>query len=178
MLVGIHALRLDLLKDGKGTAVDGLVLVIHDGSRAHGRVISQITCKAGNGGNDNDDPEFPARFARSDAGIDDGSSNDVVDGVLLVAGGGDEELILDVDKVLGVANDFAVGVLDAVFGQDAATPITAASNDLGVNGALLLERPRSVFEGRYGMMDVLSDRVLGTLDRHQILELAFSAGHG
>lgn len=148
MLLRVDPLCLDLLKNGLRAAVDRLVLVIHDGPCPHGCIVPQVTRKAGNGGNENDDPKLSTLFAGSDACIDDGSSNGVVDGELFLAGGCDEELVLDVDKVLGVADDFAIGVLDAVLRQDAAAPVTAAADDLGVNGALLLVRPRSVFERR------------------------------
>ena len=86
-------------------------------------------------------------------------------------------MVFNVDKMLDVPDDFAIGVLDAVLSQDAATPVTATADDLSMDGTLLSLGPGSVLERGQWMIDVFTNRVLRTLDGHQILILAFAAGH-
>lgn len=178
MLRRVDALRLDLLEDRMGSSVNRLVLVVHDSSGSHGRIIPEIAGEARDGGNNDDDPELSTLFARLDAGVHDSSPDGVVDWGLLLASSGDEELVFNVDKMLGVLNDLAISILDTVLGQYTTTPITATADYLCVNGALLAFGPRPIFEWRKWVIDVFSDRVFRALNRDQILVLAFSSGHG
>lgn len=68
---------------------DGLVLVVHDSARAGCGRVPQVACKARNGGKDDDDTEFAALFACSNASINDRATDRIEDGTLLVARGSD-----------------------------------------------------------------------------------------
>jgi hypothetical protein len=51
-----------------------------------------------------------------------------------------EELILNVDVMLGISNEFTVGILNAMLNQDSTAPITTAPDDLCVYCTLLASR--------------------------------------
>jgi hypothetical protein len=71
------------------TTTDGLVLVVHDSTRAGCSRIPQVACKARDGGKDDDDTEIAALFACSNASIDDRATDGIEDRTLLVARGSD-----------------------------------------------------------------------------------------
>jgi len=167
VLPGVDALLLDLLEDGVLSAADGLVLIVHDGAGARRGVVAQVAGEAGDGGNENDDAELAALLAGPDDGVDDGAADGVVDGRLLVARRRDEELVLNVHKVLGLADDLAVGVLDRVVRQDAAGPVGAGAHDLGMQRPPVLEVAQAALVERVG--DVLAHGVFGALDADEVL---------
>lgn len=86
---GINTSLLDLTHDGVLAAADRLVLVVHDGPSARCRRIAQVTSKPGNGGDDDDDTELTSLFTGTNAGIDDSTTDLVVNRMLLVSGGSD-----------------------------------------------------------------------------------------
>ena len=49
---------------------------------------------------------------------------------------GDEELVLDIDKVFRLADDLAICVLYALLGKNAARPVGRATDDLRVHASL------------------------------------------
>lgn len=85
----IDALRLDLLHDRMLSTIDRLILVIHDRTSAHSSIVSQVSCEARNGRNDNHNSEFTAFLGGANAGIDDGLANLVVNWALMFASCGD-----------------------------------------------------------------------------------------
>ncbi len=156
-------------------------------------VVPQIAGKTRDGGNDDDDAELSTFPTRSDACIDDGTSNGVVHRSLLLSscrncniqpwgpltqntGRLTEELILDVDVMLCRPDDITVGILNAVFGENATTPVAAAPNDLSVHGALLGQAPRCEWRDR--MMNVSADGVFGPLHADEILVGALATFQG
>lgn len=86
-----------------------------------------------------------------------------------------EELILNVNKVFGIADNLTVGILNTVLVQNTAAPIIAASNDLRTNRPLLSTR----FAGqwRQWMLDVLAAGVLWALNSNQIFIIPKSTLH-
>jgi hypothetical protein len=86
-----------------------------------------------------------------------------------------EELILNVNKVLGIANNLAVGILNTVLVQNTTAPIIAASNNLRANRPLLSTRLAG--QWRQWMLDVLAAGVLWSLDSNQIFIIPKSALH-
>jgi len=173
----IDAFLLDLPKDGEGATVDGSVLVIHDCASACSGVITQVAREPGNGGNKDDDAKFTAFLAGSDAGVDDGAADHIVHRGLFFAGCGDKELVLNVDVVFRIADDLTVGVLNAVFCQDATAPVGAAANDLRVHGAGVLVGPGFGSYVRQGMVDVLAHRMCRPLNGYEVLKVPFSTLH-
>jgi len=140
-------------------------------------IVSQITSKSRNGRDDDDDSELAAFLTCSDTSIHDGLTDLIVDGCLLLSSCSDEELVLNVNKVLCVSDDLTVCVLNAVLGQDTARPIGTASHELRMDGALDVARVRSSgldVHGRDGVVNVLSNRMLRPLDCNQILIFAFT----
>ena len=132
-----------------------------------GSIISQITSESRNGRDDDDYPELAAFLACSDTSINDGLTDLIVDGCLLFSSRSNKELVLDVNKVLGVSDDLTICVLDTVLGQDTTGPIGTASYELCMNGALDVARVRSAsfdIHGRDGVVNVLSNRMLRPLD--------------
>lgn len=72
-----------------------------------------------------------------------------------------EELILDVDEVSCLTDHFNIRVLNAVVRQDPAAPITTASHQLRIDGALLATPFRLQRGG--GVVYITSDRMLRPL---------------
>lgn len=85
---------------------------------SRGSIVSQVASKSRNSRNDDDDSELATLLACSDTSINNGLTNLVVDGCLFFSRRSDEELIFDVDKVLGVPDYLTVCVLNAVLSQD------------------------------------------------------------
>jgi hypothetical protein len=77
-----------------------------------------------------------------------------------------EKLILDVDIMLSFADNLLVSVLDAVFDQDTAAPISTTSNNLCSNGSLLATELG--VQRRIGVLHVVTNWVLGALDGNKI----------
>lgn len=75
----------DLPENGMFAAIDGFVLVVHNGTSTRRFVLSEISCESGNGWDDNDDSEFPTGLASSHTCIDDGATDGIKNGGLLVA---------------------------------------------------------------------------------------------
>ena len=74
-------------------------------------------------------------------------------------------LAVRVDALLPV-DHLGVGVLDAVVDEDAAAPVVAAANDLGVDGAGILET--LTVERAERMFDIFANRVFGSLDSKEV----------
>ena len=149
----------------------------YDLPSSSGSIVSQITSESRNGRDDDDDSELATFLACSDTSIDNGLTNLIVDRCLLFSSCGDEELVLNVHKVLRVSDDLTVCVLNTVLGQDTARPIGTASYELRMDGALDVSRVRSAgldVHRRDGMVNVLSNRMLRPLDCNQILIFAFT----
>lgn len=88
--------------------------------------------------------------------LDDASAEFVANGVLFGGGGGDEELVFDVDVMLGVGYSVDVGVCDRVFGFVAGGPFACA---VGVS-LLPLSSKRVGWRGGY----LLVSWIFGRLD--------------
>ena len=95
----------------------------------------------------------------------------------MFTGGGAEELVLNVNVVLGLADDVFVGILDAVLGQDTTAPVATATDDLCVHAPLWLAQRLSA-ERREWVMDVVTHGVFGALHGHHVLVLAIAASEG
>ncbi len=74
----------------------------------------QITGEGGHGGHADDDFVDFVIFPGSHDALDDRGANFVADGVLSINGCRDEELVLDVDKVLAVVDYLDVCVCNRV----------------------------------------------------------------
>jgi hypothetical protein len=70
-------------------AAYGLVLVVHDSTRTDGSRVTQVTCKTWNSGENDNDTELAPLLACSDASIDNGATDGIEDGSLLVTSGRD-----------------------------------------------------------------------------------------
>lgn len=86
-----------------------------------------------------------------------------------------EKLILNVNKVFGIADDLTVGILNTMLVQNPAAPIIAASNNLRANRPLL--STRLARQWRQWMLDVLAARVLWSLNSNQIFIIPSPALH-
>lgn len=71
------------------SSVDRFILIVHDSASSSSFVLSKVSGKSGNSGDDYNYSELSSFFARSDASIDDRTSNCVEDGLLLVTSGSD-----------------------------------------------------------------------------------------
>ena len=74
----VDAFLLDLTHDGVLSATDGLVLVVHDCTRACCGVLSEIAGEPGNGGNNADHAKLATLLSRSHASVHNRSSDRVV----------------------------------------------------------------------------------------------------
>ncbi|KUI63669.1 hypothetical protein VM1G_12024 [Cytospora mali] len=173
VLVRVHDARLpELLDDRVPAPADGVVLELHDGPRAQRAVRLEVAREGGHGRHRHDDAELLVVLVRPHDPRDDGRADLVVDGLLLVVGGGDEELrplldkfqkktkkhttrlkslnqragtylVLDVNEVLGIVDDFNVSVGDGVLGGVARRPRAAAPAQLDMQTMVLLALPRA-----------------------------------
>ena len=178
MISRVDTLFLNLAKNRMLPTVDRLVLVVHDSTRAHRSIVSEITRKARDGGNDDNYPEFSAFFTRFDASIDYGPTNRIVYRSLLFPCCCYEELVLDVDKVLRIPDNRTVSVLYTMFCENPAAPISTAADNLGMDGSLVLMRPWLGFTRCQRMMNVFSYGMLGSLNSDQVLVFPFPTFHG
>lgn len=71
------------------SSVDRLILVVHYSPSPSRFVLSKVSGKSGNCGDDDNYSKLSSFFACSDASIDDRASNCVENGLLLVASGSD-----------------------------------------------------------------------------------------
>ena len=78
----------------------------------------------------------------------------------MVAGRGDEELVLDIYIMLCLTNQLRIGVLNAVFSEDSARPVRAASYNLGVYCALFVSESFRAQRGGW-LVDVIANGVYG-----------------
>ena len=76
-------------------------------------------------------------FTSSNASIYYSRSDEIVDRLLLLSGGSDEELVFDVYEMLGLPNHLTIGILNTMLGQYSTTPVGAASDDLGMDCSLV-----------------------------------------
>lgn len=86
-----------------------------------------------------------------------------------------EELVLNVNIMLGIANQLTVRVLNAVLREDSTAPIIATPHNLCVDCALL-----SKLLGRkwsQGVLNISSHWVFRPLDANDVLILAIHALH-
>ncbi|KAH6607804.1 hypothetical protein Trco_004117 [Trichoderma cornu-damae] len=173
VLGGIDPLVPDLLEDGVLSPAYRPVLVIHDGPGAGGGVVSEVARKPGDRGDDDDDPEPAALPSRPDHGVGDGLADGVVDRGLVLAGGGDEELVLDVDVVLRGGDHLRVCGLDGPVRQDSARPVGAGPHNLRADGPPVEQVLGA--EGGQGVLHVAPHRVLGPLHPDQVFVLALAA---
>lgn len=86
-----------------------------------------------------------------------------------------EELVLNVHEVLCVANSFTVGILDTMLVQDSTTPVITTAHNLGPNRALVAAR--LVGQRSQRVVNIITTRILGPLDRNQILVLVCATLH-
>src|SRR5512142_2356546 len=130
------------------TTVDAVVLELHDGSSAEGTVGLQVPGKGRHSRHENNDPEVLSFLVGSHDPVNDGFANLVVDGMLFVANGSNEELdpiraivhgqtwmqsaylILDVDKMLGIRDGRDVRIRDGMLRLHAMRPFRAAEISL------------------------------------------------
>lgn len=89
VLLGLNALRCEFSVDGMFASANGFVLVIYYGSCSHCTVFAEISGETWNGGDHYDDPESAVFIVCSFNSFDNGSTDGVVNGVLLIAGSGD-----------------------------------------------------------------------------------------
>jgi hypothetical protein len=89
-------------------------LVFHDGAGPETIVCLQVTCKSGDRRHADNDFEFLAILIGLNTAINNSSSDLVPDWVLSIVCSGDEELVLDVDKVLAITDDSDVGICNRV----------------------------------------------------------------
>lgn len=174
VLRGVEAGLGYLSTDALFAAMDGFVLVIHDGTGTDGGVVAEVARETWDGGNDNDDAEFAAFLAGTHAGVDDGTANGIVYGLLFLPGRRDEKLILNVDVVLGILDDFGVCILDAVVIENATGPVVAATNELCMHTTRVLKA--FGLERAKWMLDVFADWMFGALDRDQVFVLVGAVG--
>lgn len=83
-----------------------------------------------------------------------------------------KELVLNVDEMLSIANHIAVCSLDTVFCNDPARPIATTSYKLRIHCSLtvvLCWPSRLVMHVSEWMMEIVTNRVLGTLHTNEIL---------
>jgi len=164
----IDPLRLKLAINGVFAAVDGFILIIDDGTGSQRRLLPQVPRETRDGGNDDDDAKLPILIVCASDGIDDGFADLVAHGLLFLACGGDEELVLDVDEMLRVLDDRLVGGLDAiVFGQDTVGPVGGGAHDLDFAGTAVLGREVAV--GVEGVLDVAAEGEGGALDASEVV---------
>lgn len=104
-------------------AVDGLVLVVHDGASACRCVVAKITSETRNGWDDDDNTELATLLGSANASISNRTTDLVVHRCLLLPGGSNEELVFNVHEMLGTANDLTVRVLDALLRENSTGPI-------------------------------------------------------
>lgn len=86
-----------------------------------------------------------------------------------------EELVLNVDKVLGIPDGFAVRVLNTMLIQDTAAPIITASHDLSAHSAHVTASLGG--QGCHRMLDVFAAGILGPLHGNDIFLLTGAALH-
>jgi hypothetical protein len=94
------------------TTVNGVVLELHNGARTECLVKLQVTSECGYCRNHNHHLVLLAVAGSTYNALDDSCADLVLDGLLLITGGCNEELVLDIDEVLAVPDDLAVGVLN------------------------------------------------------------------
>jgi hypothetical protein len=128
------------------TPVDRVVLEFHDGTSAEGPVGMQVTSKGRYSGHQHDDAEIFSRIVCADDSIYDCGTNLVLNRVLLIRSGRNEELkvlvlvagenfveyicvylVLNVDKVLSIANGVDVCILDRMLSRVPRRPFGTAS---------------------------------------------------
>jgi hypothetical protein len=88
---GVNTLLLDLPKDRVLAATNRFVLIVHDGSSSRRGIITQITSKARNRRDHNDNAELAAFLACLHTCVDNSPANRVENGTLLIASSGDWE---------------------------------------------------------------------------------------
>lgn len=135
---GVVALLGNQLHDAVSSAVDRVVLELHNGSGSEGRVIGQITSETGHRGDDNEHLVLLTRLGRPQDSFHDRSADLVLHGLLGVTSGSDEELVLDVDEMLTVADDRSVGIGDGVLRRGTVAPFRAATHNLAAHVATRL----------------------------------------
>lgn len=85
----VNALCPDSSENRVFTTANGLVLIVHDCSSASGFDLSQVSSKPRDGWDHDDHSEFPAFFTGSDTSLNNGTSNNIVDGRLVLSRGSD-----------------------------------------------------------------------------------------
>lgn len=85
----VNTLCPDLAENRVFATADGLVLIVHDCSSASGFDLTQVSSKTRDGWDHDDHSEFPAFFTGSHTSLDNGASNDIMDGRLVLSRGSD-----------------------------------------------------------------------------------------
>lgn len=85
----VNTLFLDLSENRVFTTADGLVLVVHDCSSASGFNLSQVSGKTRDGWDHDDHSESSAFFTSSHTSLDNGASDNIMDGRLVLSRGSD-----------------------------------------------------------------------------------------
>ncbi len=70
----------------------------------------EVTCKCGDGRHTDDEFEFFTIPVRPNDALYDRSTKFVTDRMLTIVCGGDEKLVFDVDKMMGVADDIHISI--------------------------------------------------------------------
>jgi len=93
-------------------------------------LLVQVSSESGNS-RDQDDTLKPfVALCGGDDPVDECETDCVLYGSLLGAGSGDEELIFDVDAVIGFHDELSISVLNRMLFQGSVTPVCTTSSDL------------------------------------------------
>ena len=92
-------------------------LTLHDGSSAQCFVELQISSEGRYCRNHDNHLVLLAISGSTNDTLNHGRANLVLDRLLLIAGGGNKELVFDVDEVLAVLDNFTVSILDRVLAK-------------------------------------------------------------
>ena len=126
------------LHDTVSSAVDRVVLELHDCTSSQRSLIAQVSCKARDTRNHNDDFVLLACAGSPEDTLDNCSANLVLHRFLLITRCCDEELIFNVDKVFAVADNLRIRILNRMLGGRAIAPFAATTNNLARHVSALL----------------------------------------
>lgn len=126
----VEALLGNQLHDAVATPADGVVLELHDSSRAESLIVSEVARKARHRGNHHDHLVFLASASSTQDALHDGGADLVLHRALRITCCRDEELVLDVHKMLTVLNHSSVCIRDRVFQTTSIAPFGTAAHDL------------------------------------------------
>lgn len=126
------------LHDAVAPAVNRVVLELHNRASSESRLVCQITCEAGYGGDYDDDFVLLASAGGAENTFNDSSTDLILDWLLFITRCRNEELVLDIDEVFTVLDDLSICILDRVLGGSAVAPFSTATQDLAGHVSALL----------------------------------------